>query len=287
MTAMGPDVPLVLANLTSVSTTGFRHRVEVASRAGYTGLGLGLDAYRLVTASEMPASAMRSVLADNGMRVAELEVVLGFAVQPDQAGGALGGGFSYTSAQDLLDFFQMAETFGAGCIQVAGAFTDELEPDVVDRFAALCDRAADHGLSVAIEFCAPSNIPDAGVATSIVQQADRPNGGVCVDIWHHTRGAADLALLAEIPADKVFMIQLNDGAGSPVHQDFFTETLNHRRVPGDGDFDIDGFLHTLKPALDTASVSVEVMSEELGRRDPQAAADATARAARSALEGGL
>jgi sugar phosphate isomerase/epimerase len=277
------DVPLVLANLTTVATGTFRERVEVARKAGYQALGIGLDTFRKVTSSEMPAHVMRSVLDDNGMRVAELEVILGFAVDRAEAGGRFGAGFSYTTEEELADFFRMAETFGSTHIQAVGAFTDQLEPDVVERFAALCDRAADCGLNVAIEFCAPSNIPDAGVATAILTEADRPNGGMCIDIWHHTRGANDLGLLAKIPSDKVFMIQLNDGAREPVDPDFFAETLRFRRVPGGGDFDTQGFLRTLEASLDTASVSVEVMSEELGGREPLAAARATVEAARSVL----
>lgn len=277
------DVPLVLANLTSIATDSFRERVEVARTAGYDAIGISLDTFRRVTSSEMPARVMKSVLDDNGMRVAELEVVLGFAVDPGQSGAPSGGGFSYTSPQDLAEFLRMAELFGSTHIQVTGAFTKRLEPDVVERFAALCDRAADSGLNVAIEFCAPTNIPDAGVATTILTEAGRPNGGVCVDIWHHTRGANDLTLLARIPSDKVFMIQLNDGAREPVDPDFFAETLRFRRVPGEGEFDTLGFLDTLRASLPTASVSVEVMSEELGGRAPQDAARATVEAARSVL----
>jgi sugar phosphate isomerase/epimerase len=277
------EPPLVLANLTSVATRSFRERVEVASKAGYRALGIGLDTFRRVTSSEMPAHAMKSVLDDNGIRIAELEVILGFAVDPAQAGVQFGGGFSYTSAADLAEFLAMAEVFGSSYIQAAGAFTDQLEPDVVERFAALCDRAADSGLNVAIEFCAPSNIPDAGVAAEIINAADRPNGGVCVDIWHHTRGADDLSLLAKLPSDKVFMIQLNDGGREPADPDFFTETLRFRRIPGAGAFDTQGFLQTLDASLDSASVSVEVMSDELGGVEPLAAARATVQAARSVL----
>ncbi|HEY0224951.1 MAG TPA: sugar phosphate isomerase/epimerase [Mycobacterium sp.] len=277
------EVPLVLANLTTVATGSFRERVEVAREAGYQGLGIGLDTCRRVTSSEMPAHAMKSVLDDNGMRIVELEVILGFAVDPAQAGVPFGGGFSYTSEEDLAEFLRMAEIFGSTHIQAAGAFTEQLEPDVVERFAGLCDRAADSGLNVAIEFCAPSNIPDAAVAAEILTAADRPNGGACIDIWHHTRGANNLGLLAKIPSDKVFMVQLNDGGPEPVDPDFFTETLRFRRVPGAGAFDTLGFLQTLDASLDTASVSVEVMSEELGGREPLAAARATVQAARSVL----
>lgn len=78
---------------------------------------------------------------------------------------------------------------------------------VAKQFAALCDRATQHGLLVALEFLPWSDISDARVAWGIVRQADRGNGGILIDSWHYFRGVADPTQLRAIPADRVVAIQ--------------------------------------------------------------------------------
>jgi sugar phosphate isomerase/epimerase len=42
-------------------------------------------------------------------------------------------------------------------------------------------------MQVALEFRPYSNIPDVAAAANIVAEADRANGGLCVDTWHFFR----------------------------------------------------------------------------------------------------
>ncbi len=74
---------------------------------------------------------------------------------------------------------------------------------------------------------------------------DRPNAGYCVDIWHHTRGANDMAMITALEPDRVFSIQMNDGALVPAIDDYKTDCLANRVPPGDGEFDCVGFIRTL------------------------------------------
>ncbi|QZS52706.1 sugar phosphate isomerase/epimerase family protein [Rhodococcus opacus] len=264
---------VVLANMTTVTTASFRKRVEVAAAAGFDALGISLDTYRRVVAEEMSPKALQTLLADNGLEMVELEAVFGFAVPTAETGVPFGGGLVYTSPDDLNEFWAMAELFGARHLQAVGAFDrTDLEPDVVERFASLCDRAADVGLQIALEFVPTTNIPDAGTALSIVEQSGRENAGLCVDSWHHTRGANDLEMLRSIPSQRVTMIQINDGPKDPADPDYLVETLHHRAVPGAGDFDLDGFVDAVTEGGVTAPVSVEVISDDLARLEPAEAA---------------
>ena len=72
---------------------------------------------------------------------------------------------------------------------------------------------------------------------AVVSAADRPNGGLAFDTWHYLRGARDDALLDQIPGDRIFVVQINDAAAEPVGS-LLNDTLNHRRMPGEGDFDL-------------------------------------------------
>ena len=63
---------------------------------------------------------------------------------------------------------------------VAGASETPREA-VVAAFAAACDRAADHGLRVHLEFSRSRTPPDLLGASRVVAQAGRPNGGIMLD----------------------------------------------------------------------------------------------------------
>jgi sugar phosphate isomerase/epimerase len=119
---------------------------------------------------------------------------------------------------------------------------------------------------VALEFVPTTNVPDAGVAQRVVAAAGRPNGGLCVDSWHHFRGRADDDLLRTMDPDRVFMIQLDDGTRSPQDTDFIADTVTNRLIPGEGEFDLTHFLRLLREMGVHAPISVEVLSADLRAR---------------------
>ncbi len=55
-------------------------------------------------------------------------------------------------------------------------------------------------------------------------------------------------------------VQFNDGPFTPVLDDYVQDCLHHRELPGDGEFDLRGFLELL-PA--DAPISVEVPDDDL------------------------
>ncbi len=275
---------LVLANLTSVTTSSFRERVEVAARAGFDGLGFGLERYREALASGLSKKDLRAIADDNGVRIVELEGIIGFAVDPAMTGSPLESGLRYTPASELDELWDMADVFDAGHLSVSGAFhTADLESDAVERFATLCDQAAQHNLKVALEFCPVSNVPDAAVATKIAVEAGRANGGLCVDSWHHVRGANDLGMLRAIPGSNIITIQFNDGLKDPADPNFFVETMSLRQVPGTAEFDLNGFLNAVLSTGTDAPLSVEVMSGALAELPAADAASQLISGARSLL----
>jgi sugar phosphate isomerase/epimerase len=52
-------------------------------------------------------------------------------------------------------------------------------------------------------------------------------------------------MLAAVPGELVTGIQMNDGTLVPEHDDYYEDCLWNRRAPGDGEFDVDHFVHTL------------------------------------------
>ncbi len=126
---------------------------------------------------------------------------------------------------------------------------------------AVCDRAADYGMKVGLEFLPFTNVRTASDAMAIVGAADRPNGGVCVDIWHHRRGANDGSLIEAIPVDKVMAVQINDGPMKPQLDDYKDDCLLNRVAPGDGEMHVAEFVAMLLRMGTTAPWSLEVCQQ--------------------------
>jgi sugar phosphate isomerase/epimerase len=111
-----------------------------------------------------------------------------------------------------------------------------------------------------------SNIPDAATAMQIVTRAGRANGGICLDCWHHFRGANDDDMLRAIPAERIFTVQFDDGPRQPVDPDYYTDCTRYRKMPGEGEFDLAGFLGLLDELGVRLPLSVEVISADLLQR---------------------
>ncbi len=110
-----------------------------------------------------------------------------------------------------------------------------------------------------------SNITDFRLAAELVAAADHPAAGLVVDIWHLERGPSTLADLAEVPGDKVFVVELND-APAPQSTDLFHDTIHHRVLCGSGTFDVGGFVRTLQGIGFAGPWGVEIISEAHRRR---------------------
>lgn len=283
MTAFLTDPHLVLAWGT-VRPASFPDRVAAAAEAGFPSIGLALPYYAALRADGWTDDELHRVLDDFGVTIDEVEVLFGFHAPPGPANLRARPGLVYADPAAERTAFRLADEFGVRHVQAVGTLGDETAgPEAVDAFASLCDRAAPHGLAVALEFVPYSSIPDLASAAALVAAADRPNGGLCVDTWHFFRGRPDLDLLASVPGGQVLMVQVNDGPEQPDSQDRMVDAVHGRRCPGEGDFDLDGFLGALDRPDIAASVSVEVYSDALWRLTSTEAARRAVTTTRSAL----
>jgi sugar phosphate isomerase/epimerase len=269
------DIPfdgLVLATQTTPHAT-FAERLAAASAGGYSGIGLRpADRTRAHEEEGLTDAAMRAMLADQGLALVEVEVHRGFARHGDAGAAA-------RASEDAL--FGLADALG-GRHMIAITDMDGDLDDAAERFAGLCDRAAEHDLLVALEFLPWTDVADAGIALEVALRADRPNGGVLVDSWHHYRGAADDDLIRALPADRIVAIQFDD-ADPDVVGTLLDDTLHRRRLPGEGSFDLVRFLRVLAETGTTAPIGVEVISDDLAALPPVEAAVRAAEATRRIL----
>lgn len=234
----------------------FDQRAAAAAAAGFAAIGLYAYDYRRMRDEEARSPAeLRDVLAMNEMLLAEIEIVRGW--------WATSGSAHEECVEMEALAFEMADEFGVRYLQVI-AGNDCSTDDYVTGFGELCDRAADHGLLVGIEWLPFTDVRSAADAQRIVEAADRPNGGYCVDIWHHARGANDIEMIRALGGDRVFAIQMNDGTLQQTNElDYRSDCLVSRVVPGAGEFDCVGLIRTLHEMGVTSPISLEVCSNEL------------------------
>ena len=253
----------------------FDDRVAAAGAAGMDGIGLYVFEYeRLRNEEGRSATDIRGVLDRHGVCLADVEVSRGWsATEGDDVG--------YSRRIEELAY-EMADEFGVRYLQAIGSYSGELD-HAAEAFAGLCDRAAEHGLLVGLEWLPYTNIADAHDAQRLVRAADRPNGGYCVDIWHHVRGANDIALVAALEPGRIFSVQMSDGTLRAADPDYKADCLSNRVPPGDGEFDCVQFVRLLIEMGVTAPISVEVCSSALWEQPPEVAARAAADGMRRVL----
>lgn len=246
---LGPD-DLVLSHFSLGREHPIEDRLRLAASNGFAGIGLWVGHYRQLEAAGEAPGHLAELLDEHDLVLAEIEVVPGLG--RDGPGGDAAGELEETA-------WRMADAFGCRYLQVIGP-ADAPLADAAGAFGALCDRAADHGVTVGIEFLPFTDIVSVHDARAIVEEAGRPNGGICVDIWHHERGADDLDAIAALPADLIQCIQVNDGPKAPADPDYYTDCLTNRLAPGEGEFDLPGFIRALRSAGSTVNWSPEVCS---------------------------
>lgn len=216
--------------------------MRLAATNGFAAIGLYIGHYEQLEREGFAPHGLRDLLAEHGVCLAEIEVIPGLG-KPEMEAVA----------------WRMADEFECRYLQVIGPAGDD-KAAAAQAFGSLCDRAGDHGLVVGLEFLPFTDIVSVHDARQIVEDAGRPNGGICVDIWHHERGARDLAGIAALPGEMITGIQMNDGTLRPENPDYYTDCLANRRPPGQGEFDIDGFIAAVRGTGCRVPMSLEVCS---------------------------
>jgi sugar phosphate isomerase/epimerase len=166
---------------------------------------------------------------------------------------------------DEREVFAMAHAFGAEVISLNEFFGEPVDAEVAaECFAALSDRAAGEGLRIMLEPMPFSGVGDLALAWEIVRMAGRANGGLILDAWHFFRRGPDLELLASIPGDRIFAVQLDDAPAKP-EASVKDESMHRRLLPGAGELDLEGFMRAVAPPVGRRYIGPEIFSDEAWR----------------------
>jgi sugar phosphate isomerase/epimerase len=250
-----------------------RDRVEAAAAAGFRGIGL-LHVDLIPALDEYGVRGLRALLDDNGIIDLELELLTDWWTS---------GPARERSDRVRRDLLDAAESLGADHLKIG--------PDIsgspwnhdqwVTEFAALAADAAKAGTRVGLEFLPWANIRTVHDGLALVQAADDPAGGLIIDVWHTERTHTPAADLAAVPLRYIVGVELNDADAEPIGT-LFEDTVNRRRLCGEGAFDLPGVVAALRTAGWRGPWGVEILSEQHRHtpvREGVAAAYQTARAA--------
>lgn len=135
-------------------------------------------------------------------------------------------------------------------------------PRLIEAFATLCAEAAKRGTKVGFELMPFAVIKTLEDSLKLVEGAGASNGGICLDTWHIVKLKIPYDELRRIPAQYITSVELNDGTNDcpwSLHED----TVNHRRLCGEGEFDVKGFIAAIQDAGYRGPWGIEVLSEEM------------------------
>jgi sugar phosphate isomerase/epimerase len=239
------------------STFEWRDRCAEAARVGFTGIGLWHAdiEHQLETRS---LREMKQIFDDAGLQYLQVEFLADFFVDPGEPARA-------ESDQRRRMLFDTAAEFDAHHIKVGNIPGTPCELDkLTERFAELCDDAANHtDATVVYEFMPfDVNVNTLDAALAVVEGASRRNGGLAIDTWHMGKLGIAPEDLRRIPLEYLSWVELSDGQSHDM-DDLVDETVNHRRLPGEGEFDIPGYVEVAREVGYEGPWGVEVLSEAL------------------------
>ncbi|MFF1697819.1 bifunctional sugar phosphate isomerase/epimerase/4-hydroxyphenylpyruvate dioxygenase family protein [Streptomyces sp. NPDC058257] len=159
--------------------------------------------------------------------------------------------------------FAVLERLGADLLLVCSS----VAPDAVDddalaaeQLRLLADRAADHGIRIAYEALAwGRHVSTYDHAWRIVEQADHPALGTCLDSFHILSRGSDPKGIADIPGEKIFFLQLADAP--LMAMDVLQWSRHYRCFPGQGGFDLAPLVAATVGAGYQGPLSLEVFND--------------------------
>lgn len=242
------------------SPVDIRTRLNAVEAAGWKGVGFVHNDLMSIV-DRIGISALKTMLDDHGIETVELEFISNW-----WADGEL------RRASDAVrkDLFAAAAVLGTTTIKVGaelqsfGADTGSVARELfLESLDALATDAAAHGLRVAMEPMPMSNVRTIEEASQIMREIGNPHAGLVVDTWHVARGGSSYqSMIDALPMEHVFVVELDD-ADEDVVGTLWDDTVDRRRMPGDGDLDTAAFIAAMHDAGWRGHWGVEIISEEL------------------------
>ncbi len=247
----------------SVRSRPFEDHVTAAAAGGFTSMAIAPDSVKEAATRGKTLRDLVAMAESAGVPIRHLDTITDWAPvrYPAWVKGDLLDRFDVSMDEGLA----MAEALEVETILAFPGFDmSEAAPLEVlaDGFGRLVDRAADIGAAVQLEFAPMLGVPNLASAWDVVHASGRPEAGLMIDVWHFFKGGIDLDLLASIPAQHVWSVQVSDGWLVASDDSLLVDGLFHRTFPGEGELPIVQVLRIVARKGNLRMVGPETFSAE-------------------------
>lgn len=249
-TSAGDIAPL---STPETSPVPFAERVAAIGATGWAGFGLAYD--DLVAAKDtIGFSGLRKLIDQAGFRHVEVELLTNW----------WDDSLSHEWRPQFELLLDAAEILGARFIKIGTAFSEPLDDldFLVEPLRRLATEASERGTRIALEPMPFSMVGSMPAAAELMRSVEMPECGLVVDYWHVFRAGTSLEELSRsVTADQIFGVELND-ADAEIRGTLFEDTRDNRRLCGEGEQDVTGFIKTLQAIGFNGPWGVEILSEQ-------------------------
>jgi 4-hydroxyphenylpyruvate dioxygenase len=248
-------------SIATVSLSGtLEEKLAAASQVGFDGVEIFES--DLVNSASTPAQ-VRLRAADLGLRIELYQPMRDFEAVPAELFAA--------NLRRAERKFSLMNELGAGTILVCSNVSPSAVGDdalAAEHLHRLAELASGYGIRVAYEALAwGRHVYDYLHSWKIVASADHPNLGVCLDSFHILSRKLDPAGIRDIPGEKIFFLQLADAPN--MMMDVLQWSRHYRCFPGQGGFDLCGFLEHVVAAGYDGPLSLEVFNDIFRQADAE------------------
>ncbi len=240
-------------SIATVSLSGsLTEKLTAASRAGFDGVEIFEND---LLASPLTPEEIRARCADLGLTIDLYQPMRDIeAVPEDEFAGNL---------RRARHKFELMRRLGADTVLVCSSVCPRAVDD--DALAAahlsqLADLAQDFGIRIAYEALAwGRHVSTYDHAWHIVETADHPALGTCLDSFHILSRGSDPKGIEDIPGEKIFFLQLADAP--LLAMDVLQWSRHYRCFPGQGGFDVAGLVRSVLHTGYDGPLSLEVFND--------------------------
>ncbi len=249
----------VRRSIATISLSGpLEEKLTAAAGAGFDGVEIFEG--DLITCRLSPAD-VRLRAADLGLDVLLYQPFRDFEAVPDV--------LFRQNLRRAERKFELMASLGADmllvCSNVSAAAIDD-DDLAAAQLWQLAEQARPHGIRIAYEALAwGRHVSSYERAWRLVAQAAHPQLGVCLDSFHILSLGHDPAGIRQIPAEKIFFLQLADAPLLTMQT--LAWSRHHRCFPGQGGFDMTGFTADVISAGYRGPWSLEVFNDVFRQAD--------------------
>ncbi|WP_406395754.1 bifunctional sugar phosphate isomerase/epimerase/4-hydroxyphenylpyruvate dioxygenase family protein [Streptomyces sp. NBC_00887] len=246
-------------SIATVSLSGpLTEKLTAAARAGFDGVEIFEND---LIGSPLTPEEIRERTADLGLTIDLYQPMRDIEAVPDDVFAR--------NLRRAEHKFRLMRRLGADTVLVCSSVSPQaLDDDALatEQLRRLADLAQEYGIRIAYEALAwGRHVSTYDHAWRIVEAADHPALGVCLDSFHILARGSDPAGIADIPGDRIFFLQLADAPLMAL--DVLQWSRHYRCFPGQGDLDVAGLVRAAVRAGYDGPLSLEVFNDVFRQAD--------------------